>query len=71
MEFRSPRHRTLAMPAYWDGRRRMVVRFAPTEAGDWDYRVSSSTPEFDGKTGKFTAAVSPSMGFLHPENVHH
>jgi hypothetical protein len=70
-EFRSPRHRTLALPAYWDGGRRMVVRFAPTEAGDWDYRVTSNTPEFDGKVGKFTAAASPSPGFIHPENMHH
>ena len=70
-EFRSPRHRTLALPAYWDGGRRMVVRFAPTEAGDWAYRVTSNTPEFDGQTGNFTAAASPSPGFIHPENVHH
>ena len=70
-EFRSPRHRTLALSAYWDGARRMVVRFAPTEAGDWDYRVTSSLADFDGKTGKFTAAASPSPGFMHPENVHH
>ena len=70
-EFRSPRHRTLALPAYWDGGRRMVVRFAPTEAGDWAYRVASNLPEFDGKTGSFTAAASPSPGFIHPENVHH
>ena len=50
-EFRSPRHRTLALPAYWDGGRRMVVRFAPTESGDWAYRVSSNLAEFDVKTG--------------------
>ncbi|HEY1337755.1 MAG TPA: DUF5060 domain-containing protein, partial [Bryobacteraceae bacterium] len=37
-EFRSPRHRTYMLPAYWDGGRRLVIRFAPTEAGDWDYR---------------------------------
>ena len=49
----------------------MVVRFAPTEAGDWDYRVNSNIPEWDGKTGTFTAAASPSPGFIHPENVHH
>ena len=30
------------MPGYWDGARRMVVRFAPTDAGDWDYRVTSN-----------------------------
>jgi hypothetical protein len=70
-EFRSPRHRTLAVPAYWDGARRMVIRFAPTEAGDWDYRLSSNVADWDGKTGSFTAAASPSPGFIHPENVHH
>src|SRR5664279_4823771 len=71
VEFRSPRHRTLALPAYWYGGRRMVVRFAPTEAGDWAYRVAGNLPEFDGKTGNFTAATSPSPGFIHAENVHH
>src|ERR1700754_4916977 len=70
-EFRSPRHRTFAMPAFWDGGRRMVVRFAPTEAGDWDYRLSSNIADLDGKTGTFTAAASPSQGFIHPANVHH
>ena len=70
-EFRSPRHRTLAVPAYWDGARRMVVRFAPTEAGDWDYRLSSNVADWDGKTGSFTAAASSSPGFIRPENVHH
>jgi len=70
-EFRSPRHRTLALPAYWDGGRRMVVRFAPTEAGDWAYRITSNIAGFDGKTANFAAAASPSPGFIHPENVHH
>src|SRR5256886_17658839 len=50
-EFGSPRHRTMAMPAFWDGGRRIVIRFAPTEAGDWDYRVTSNIADFDGKTG--------------------
>ncbi|MEO8595584.1 MAG: DUF5060 domain-containing protein [Candidatus Solibacter sp.] len=71
VEFRSPRHRTLALPAYWDGGRRLVVRFAPTEAGEWAYRISSNISEYDGKTGTFSAAASPSKGFIHPENVHH
>src|SRR5271169_3190352 len=35
-EFRSPRHRTYLLPAFWDGGRKMVIRFAPTEPGDWD-----------------------------------
>jgi Domain of unknown function (DUF5060)/Protein of unknown function (DUF4038) len=71
VEFRSPRHRTLAVPAFWDGGRRMVVRFAPTEGGAWDYRISSNVSELDGKTGGFTAAASASPGFIHAENVHH
>jgi hypothetical protein len=71
VEFRSPRQRTLALPAYWDGGRRLVVRFAPTEGGEWAYRTSSNVAEFDGKTGSLTAAGSPSPGFIHAENVHH
>src|SRR5215510_14307153 len=54
-EFRSPRHRTLAMPAFWDGGRKLVIRFSPTEPGDWDYRLTSNIADFDGKTGSFTA----------------
>src|SRR5437868_2248807 len=46
-EFRSPRHRTFLQPAFWDGGRRMVIRFAPTEAGDWDYRLTSNIPAWE------------------------
>src|SRR6185503_4575828 len=51
IEFRSPRRRTYAMPAFWDGGRRMVVRFAPTEGGAWDYHVTSNVAEWNDKTG--------------------
>src|SRR5262245_12215767 len=70
-EFRSPRHRTFAMPAFWAGGNRMIIRFTPTEAGDWDYRVTSNVKELDGKLGNFTAAASQSPGFLRAANVHH
>jgi hypothetical protein len=70
-EFRSPRHHTYAMPGFWDGGRKMVVRFSPTEAGAWDYRVSGNITAADGKTGTFTAAASPSPGYLRAANVHH
>jgi uncharacterized protein DUF5060/uncharacterized protein DUF4038 len=70
-EFRSPRHRTFAMPAFWAGGNRMVIRFTPTEAGDWDYRVTSNLKEFDGKQGSFTAAASEARGFLRAANTHH
>src|SRR5215467_13853257 len=63
-EFRSPRHRTFAMPAFWAGGNRMIIRFTPTEAGDWDYRVTSNVKDLDGKLGNFTAAVSQSPGFI-------
>ena len=71
VEFRSPRHRTLAVPGYWDGARRMVIRFSPTEAGDWDYHVTSNIAAWNDKTGSFTAAASESPGFIHAENMHH
>jgi len=70
-EFRSPRHRTFLMPAYWDGGRRMVIRFAPTEAGDWDYRLTSNIAAFNGKTGRFAAADSGSPGFVKVANGRH
>jgi hypothetical protein len=72
-EFRSPKHRTYLLPAFWDGGRRMVIRFAPTEAGDWDYRVSSNLQRFEGGTGKLTASAveNPAMGFIRTANLHH
>jgi hypothetical protein len=71
VEFRSPRRRTYALPAFWDGGRRMIVRFAPTEPGAWDYHITSNAPEWNDKTGSFTAAASQAKGFLQAANVHH
>ena len=70
-EFRSPRHRTFAVPGFWDGGRRIVVRFSPTEAGQWDYRISGNITAAADKTGSFTAAASSSPGYLRAANVHH
>lgn len=70
-EFRSPRFRTFLMPAYWDGGRRMVFRFTPTDAGEWIYRITSNLTGLDGKQGTFNAAASDSPGFIKPANVHH
>jgi len=71
VEFRSPRHHTYAMPGYWDGGGRIVVRFSPTEGGSWDYRLAGNVAAWDGKIGSFTAASSGSPGFLRAANVHH
>lgn len=70
-EFRSPHFRTYKMPAFWDGGQRLVIRFTPTEAGEWIYRVTSNVARWEGQTGAFTAAASDAPGFVRPANVHH
>jgi hypothetical protein len=70
-EFRSPRHRTFLMPAYWDGGRRMVIRFTAIDPGDWDYRITSNIARLDNQLGHFTAAQAESPGFVRPANMHH
>jgi len=70
-EFRSPRYRTFRMPGFWDGGRRLVIRFAPTDPGDWVFRINSNIQRFDEKEGRITATASDSPGFLKAANVHH
>jgi hypothetical protein len=70
-ELRSPRHRTTELPAFWDGGRRMVIRFAATEPGQWDYHLISNVAELNDKSGTLTAAESDSAGFVVAANVHH
>ncbi|MCL5743710.1 MAG: DUF4038 domain-containing protein, partial [Acidobacteria bacterium] len=70
-EFRSPRHRTFLMPAYWDGGRRMVIRFTAVDPGDWDYRITSNLARLNNQLGHFTAAQAESPGFIRPANLHH
>jgi hypothetical protein len=69
-EFRSPHHRTYLMSAFAEGSR-LTIRFAPTEEGDWDYRLTSNVARLNQQTGKFTAASSDSPGFVKAANVHH
>ncbi len=70
-EFRSPRHKTFLMPAFWAGGKRLVIRFAPDEPGDWDYRLTSNLERFSEKTGTFQATASEAPGFIRPANLHH
>lgn len=69
-EFRSPRHRTYLLNAFRDGGR-MVFRFAPTEAGMWDYKLTSSIARWNDQVGQITAAESDARGFVRVANVHH
>ena len=70
-EFRSPHHRTYLMRAFHDSDRRLLIRFSPTEAGPWTYRLTSSLPRFDGQELSFSANDSDSLGFVRVANVHH
>ena len=70
-EFRSPHFKTYLMPAFWDGGRKLIIRFTPTEAGQWTYRTTSNIAAFDGKQGAFNAATSDSPGYINAANFHH
>ena len=70
-EIRSPRFRTFRLAAFWNGGRKLIIRFSPTEAGRWDYRLTSNLSRFDGQTGVVEATASDSPGFIQPANIHH
>ena len=71
-EFRSPiKRKTYLLHAFRDGNRLFVIRFTPTEPGDWDYRLTSNLARFEGQTGRISATGSSSPGFVSPANVHH
>lgn len=70
-EFRSPTHKTYLIDAFRDGERRLVLRFAPTEAGVWDYKLTSSIARLDGATGQLGATESGAPGFVRNANAHH
>jgi hypothetical protein len=71
-EFRSPHHRTYVLRAFRDDVRRYVIRFTPTESGEWEYRLSSSLPRLEGQAGRINAGLSDAPGFVHPaKNLHH
>src|SRR6202795_3800879 len=49
-EFRSAK-RTVLIRAFKESDRRYVLRFAPTEPGEWDYKLTSSLKRLDGQLG--------------------
>ena len=67
-EVRSPRHRTLLMPGFWDGGRRFVIRITPTDPGEWNFRVTSNIASINGITGRIQATSSDHSGFLQVDN---
>ena len=69
-EFRSPHRDTKTIRAFREGQS-LVLRFSPDEAGDWDYRTTSSLRRLDQQLGKVTASASDAPGFVHIANAHH
>jgi hypothetical protein len=67
-EFRSPRFRTIMMPGFWDGGRRLVIRVTPVDPGAWTYRVTSNVASVNGKEGTMEATESGHPGFLKVDN---
>lgn len=70
-EIRSPRARTVLMPAFWAGGRKMIIRFAPVDPGTWDFKITGNIERFNGKLGQAQVTESADPGFLLPANVHH
>ncbi len=64
-EFRSPRLDTALVHAFWDGGTKWVIRYTPSEAGVYTFRLSN------GKEGQFTATDNNKKGWVQPANVHH
>lgn len=71
IEFRSPRARTFAIPAFWDGGTTLRVRFTPNEAGSWSGHVTSNVASWQDKQVNVTATESSAPGFVEAANVHH
>jgi hypothetical protein len=71
IEFRSPRHVTYLMHAFWDGGHTLRVRFSPTEAGTWTYHISSSIKRYDDQESTFAVAESNNAGMVNVANVRH
>lgn len=53
--FSQPGGGDVAVEAFWDGGAVYRVRFQPLRPGVHTFRVQSSDPDLDGKTGQFTA----------------
>jgi hypothetical protein len=71
IEFRSPDATTYLMRAFWDGGHTLHVRFSPTEAGAWKYRITSSIKRYDNQESGFNVADSGRPGFVGVANLRH
>jgi hypothetical protein len=70
-EFRSPTATTALVNAFWDGGTKWVIRFTPTESGNYTYRLTSAVESLNGKQGQFAATANNKAGWVRAANVHH
>jgi len=71
VEFRSPRATTYLMHQFADNQQTLRVRFTPTEAGAWTYKVSSSIARLDNQEGRFNVSDSGGTGMVGVANLRH
>jgi hypothetical protein len=71
IEFRSPAHTTYLMRHFWTGGRTMKVRFTPTEAGSWTYKISSRSKRLDDQEATFMVAETAEAGLVNVANLRH
>jgi hypothetical protein len=71
VEFRSPRHTTYLMRAFWDGAHSLRVRFTPTEPGTWNYHATSSIKRLDDQEASFSVAEANGPGLVGVANLRH
>ncbi|MDO8542755.1 MAG: DUF5060 domain-containing protein [Opitutaceae bacterium] len=55
---------TRALPLFWDGGRKWVLRFSPDQPGVWKWSVRSADRGLDGRTGSFNCVTSDRHGSL-------
>ncbi len=58
----------LSLDAYWDGGRNWKVRFAPTIAGTWNWRSSSSDSGLNNRSGVVTCTAPTSNNIANNPN---
>lgn len=63
-------HERLDIPGFYDGEGRYVIRFMPPRPGLWEWRVRSSAPELDGRSGSLEVRP-PRPGNRGPVRVAH
>ncbi len=50
-EFNGPSGQNVTVPGFYNGDDSWVIRFSPSEEGEWRYRTASDMPQLDGQQG--------------------